>query len=680
MPSIGESSSRFDSNLQMQFLFEPIFSATDDGVLLDTCFDTELANGLAELESFNKHLYRPNTYLHKWWARRCGSTFRLLLKHLVNDQEHRDYYAPGGLEGAVVLDPMMGGGTTIHEAIRLGANVIGADIDPIPILQVRASLSQIELSELTLAFEAFFGKVRQSLEEYYRTVCRVCGSSVEVQYWLCGVRKQCDCGESVQIDQYELRHEKTRTWRICPRCWSVSATPCHCSDDSGKPKLITKKDTRCAQCHRKYRELFDVPFYARYIPIAVFANCPVDGYCLQKVTEADISQIRKADEQRLALAFGSPEDFAVEDGPKSRDLHTHGIHSYLDVFSSRQLLYLHAGIEALQSVSGTAKLNLALLLSTSLEFNSMLCGYKGAGSNRPGAIRHVFALHAYSFPYTATENNPVNTNKSSGNLQQLFHDRIERGRRWAVAPLERRPGLGAALVKIDGEQDLGVEVATADELQEGSRRFLLLQGDSRHLSIPDASVDFIVTDPPYYDNVQYSDLARFFRVWLAKFLPAEANWTYNHELSAVAVNPSNGESGFVRVIGGIFKECRRVLRADCGRLVFTFHHWDPNAWAELTIALRQAGFSLLNVYVVISENPISVHINNLNAIRHDAILVLAPRSGTTFRQWELPIEISTANSESFCHSCGKALGNLLNQEASPEDIRSIWGSLVRRTT
>ena len=38
---------------------------------------------------------------------------------------------------------MRGGGTTLHEAIRLGANVVGADIDPIPILQARASLSDM---------------------------------------------------------------------------------------------------------------------------------------------------------------------------------------------------------------------------------------------------------------------------------------------------------------------------------------------------------------------------------------------------------------------------------------------------------------------------------------------------------------------------------------------------------
>src|SRR5262245_7709633 len=106
-------------------------------------FDVDFANAIARVEAFNKHLYRPNTYLHKWWARRCGSTFRLILKYLVENPARRDYYAPGGLEGKLVLDPMMGGGTTLHEAIRLGASVIGADIDPIPVLQARATLATL---------------------------------------------------------------------------------------------------------------------------------------------------------------------------------------------------------------------------------------------------------------------------------------------------------------------------------------------------------------------------------------------------------------------------------------------------------------------------------------------------------------------------------------------------------
>ncbi|MCA9986493.1 MAG: DUF1156 domain-containing protein, partial [Anaerolineales bacterium] len=79
---------------------------------IDADFPVELANELARREVFNKHHYRPNSYLHKWWARRCGTTFRLILKGLVEDEALRDFLAPAGLQGKIILDPMLGGGTT----------------------------------------------------------------------------------------------------------------------------------------------------------------------------------------------------------------------------------------------------------------------------------------------------------------------------------------------------------------------------------------------------------------------------------------------------------------------------------------------------------------------------------------------------------------------------------------
>ena len=59
-------------------------------VPIDTTFPEEEANRLATIESFNKHLFRPNTYLHKWWARRSGTTFRHILKQLVPEAQKSD--------------------------------------------------------------------------------------------------------------------------------------------------------------------------------------------------------------------------------------------------------------------------------------------------------------------------------------------------------------------------------------------------------------------------------------------------------------------------------------------------------------------------------------------------------------------------------------------------------------
>jgi len=650
----------------------------DHSLAIDETFPEAFADELSRREVLNKHLFRPNTYLHKWWARRCGTTFRTILKQFVSNAERRDYYTAGGLEGKIVVDPMMGGGTTLHEAIRLGANVIGADIDPIPVVQARATLTQVSLHDLRLAFNSFFAGLYQALGDYFQTECPTCDETLDFQYVLHGLRKSCACGEVVQIDQYVLRQEAERTIRIWPESWQISDDQSEPAGPSQARRLITKAEKVCLSCGQKYQALLDLPYYARYVPVAIAGTCPEHGLFFRPPGDADLARIAQADRKRDTLDFGPLEDFAVKNGPKSGDLIRHNICSYLDLFSSRQLLYLDQAIRQLQDYTGAIKLNLGLLVSTSLDFNTLLCGYKGWYKRRPGAIRHVFALHAYSFPYTALENNPLNPQKSSGNLQILFRDRIERGRQWAVAPVERKIGQAgkSELVRIPGERDGGLEVFEQTELITQEQGFWLVHGDSRALPIDDHSVDLIVTDPPYYDSVQYTDLATFFRVWLAHLLPGEVDWTYDETQSAVATKAIEGNSSFMSVLAGIFVECGRVLKRDVGRMVFTFHHWDPNAWAELTIALKRAGFKLMKAYVVFSEHPISVHINNLNSIKHDSILVLGLDGHKMESRWS-PVEvIDTNDSETFCRQCGLTLGWLLEGTHTADEIRTSWKNMI----
>lgn len=647
---------------------------------IDSSFPEQFADTLSRLEAYNKHLFRPNTYLHKWWARRCGTTFRTILKQFVSDPHRRDYYAPKGLEGKIVLDPMMGGGTTLHEAIRLGASVIGADIDPIPVIQARASLMPLKLSELQSAFQHFFGELYSQIGHFFRTNCPVCSREVDSQYTLYGSRKQCDCGEVVQLDQFDLRHETNRVIRIWPNTWAISDGD---EEPKGLPKsrrLITRDEKSCEQCGQTYRELSDIPYYQRYVPVAVSAVCPEHGYFFRAPSDLDFENIHKADALRASLGFETGNAFSIRNGPKSGDLVRHHIFSYLELFSSRQLLYLEKAIHLLGKYENPIRLNLALLISTSLEFNSLLCGYKGWAQNRPGAIKHVFAHHAYHIPYTAAENNPVNPKKSSGNLQSLYKDRLERGRKWAINPVERQfdANGNVHLFKIQAEFDGGVEVNDAEGLQDGNQKFLLIHGNSNKLPLEDDSIDFIVTDPPYYDSVQYSDLAAFFRVWLAYLLPDEIDWRYYDETqSAVATRRNGLDMQYLTALSGIFVECGRVLKRDAGRLVFTFHHWDPNAWADLTIALKQAGFRLVNSYVLFSENPISIHIQNLNAIKHDSILVLSCDRKEAVYHWMALDKIDTTDSETFCRQCAAALGWLLESNYSPDQIRATWKKMIQ---
>jgi putative DNA methylase len=647
---------------------------------IDQEFDVAFANEIAIFESYNKHLYRPNSYLHKWWARRCGSTFRTILKHLVPDRTKWDYYAAGGLEGVIILDPMMGGGTTLHEAIRLGANVIGADIDPIPLLQVRATLSNAPLGTLIKAFKHLYTALHSNLSPLYQTNCPHCSQACEWQFMVYGLHRQCACREVLTIDSLILRYNSDNSIiHIDPESHAIFhneglvATP----EKQLLYPLIESWEKLCDKCQQPYKDKLDIPYYQRYVPVAVMGDCLTHGFFFNAICHTERLAAAAAESQRELLPF-EPADFAIVPGPKSKSLVDRQINSYLDVYSSRQLVFLHQAIETLPQFDPLISLNLALLISTALEFNSLLCGYKGAKKNRPGAIRHTFAHHAYSFPYTAVENNPLYPQKASGNLQNLFHSRIVRGRQWAAAPEERRIINGKPeKVIVRGETDAGTEVFKFQDLTNSTHRFMLIQGSSITLDLPGNSIDFVVTDPPYFDSVQYGDLAAFFRVWLRKLAPIDVNWQYNLDGAAVDQH-ANGNGQYDRVLGEIFAECHRVLRAN-GRLIFTFHHWNPKGWSALTKALHRSGFVLVNRYVVHSENQSSVHIVNQKALLHDVVLVLAPSDSGIKTEWEMPYQIDLDDSQSFCQECGTMLGWMLNQNLSDEIIDVRWIALLTNT-
>src|SRR5690606_34693792 len=130
-------------------------------------------------------------------------------------------------------------------------------------------------------------------------------------------------------------------------------------------------------------------------------------------------------------------------------------------------------------------------------------------------------------------------------------------------------------------------------------------------------------------------------------LPDEADWSYDVSTAAVSSERDGDAGQYVGSMSAIFRECRRVLVPEWGRLIFTFHHWQPRAWAALSTALNDAGFVMLNRYVVHAEHPMSVHISKMKALTHDAIFVLAPREDRHQARWERPVTIEARDTYRF---------------------------------
>ena len=122
-------------------------------------------------------------------------------------------------------------------------------------------------------------------------------------------------------------------------------------------------------------------------------------------------------------------------------------------------------------------------------------------------------------------------------------------------------------------------------------------------------VDVIVTDPPYYDAIPYSDAMDFFYVWLRRSIagvssasdqvlttPLGPKWDHESsdgelidDASRFDGNRTRSKENYEDGMARAFKACHSALQKD-GRLVVVFANKQPDAWETLVAALIRAGF------------------------------------------------------------------------------------------
>jgi putative DNA methylase len=124
-------------------------------------------------------------------------------------------------------------------------------------------------------------------------------------------------------------------------------------------------------------------------------------------------------------------------------------------------------------------------------------------------------------------------------------------------------------------------------------------GSSAKTDLPGKSVDLVVTDPPFFDNVHYSELADFFYVWQELYFFGKRRRGVLTTRRAEEVQDTDA-AAFAEKLKAVFLECHRVLRDD-GRMVFSYHHSREDGWAAVALAVLGAGFSLVQSQPVKSE-------------------------------------------------------------------------------
>jgi putative DNA methylase len=639
-------------------------------------FPIEQLNPLSRREANAK---RAIAMLHKWWARRVGCVFRtMILASLIPEEEWRRldeevrradidawtalYYREHPkanpliekyLKDKVVLDPFMGGGTTIVEALRLGCKVIGVDVNPVAWFIVKKSIEPVDLEALDAAFERLKEEVAPDILRYYRTVCPVQTKTSEVSetsevshqadvmyvFWVKKV--QCtNCGRNTRLfSSFRLATKKGKDTVVCPHCYWVGEVEAQTSEvysvvcpDCGRDfhpregwagggKFTCEHCGHVDQAVEWVRRMGRAPEYEMF---ALEYWCPRHGRGYKGAEEFDRELYRKACREFEKEKANLPlPDFETEIPPgyNTQQAIRQGLRHFTDLFNSRQLLGLGRLMQAIREIGDRAVRELMVVtLSDAVNANNMLCKYNVSAAK----LEPLFGHHVYWPPDQPVENNVWGTKYGRGPFSSYFN-KTRRAVEWAQSPRE---------ISTDGwmSMDNGATTSLATQppavVNRASRAWLTARSAEDLSFLVSGSVDAIITDPPYYGNVHYGEIADFFYVWLRAALKDEypefiAPVFQKEAEIEVNQNLGKGDGDYRRGLRQVFQECHRVLKDD-GPLVFTFHHEKAKAWGAVLEAVLEAGFDIKAVWIYHSEPRVGVGFSG-GGIRFDTIVVCRKR-------------------------------------------------------
>jgi len=145
------------------------------------------------------------------------------------------------------------------------------------------------------------------------------------------------------------------------------------------------------------------------------------------------------------------------------------------------------------------------------------------------------------------------------------------------------------------------------------RQVLVSTNSASFTNIPDASVDYIFTDPPFGDNLPYSELNFLWESWLRIY-------TNNSEEAIVSKTQSKGIPEYTKLMSSCFKEYYRVLKP--GRwITVEFHNSRNSVWNAIQEAMGQAGFVVSDVRTLDKKKGTTKQLTyTTGAVKQDLVL------------------------------------------------------------
>ena len=320
------------------------------------------------------------------------------------------------------------------------------------------------------------------------------------------------------------------------------------------------------------------------------------------------------------IPFGLPDEpLPSKDAPGFR-VPLYGLDRWRKLFTNRQLLALGTYVQEIRQAGSKASTFyedsdwgeaitsfLACGFDRMLDFNSTLLSWIISVE----AIRNVFARYALPMSWDYSE---------------------------AAIPNDVRGGwnmcIDAVCKSLETASTAANQLAPIPSVIQGSA------ASTRHSEL----FDLIVTDPPYYDAIPYSDLMDYFYVWIRRTigdLSPDISDAFRERLGpkwddeisdGELIDDANRFGGdraaskenYERGMAEAFRRCSESLTDD-GRLVIVFANKKPDAWETLVAAVIRAGFVVDGSWPVQTEQAARMRAQSSAALASSIWLVCKKR-------------------------------------------------------
>ncbi|MFX0199378.1 MAG: DUF1156 domain-containing protein [Candidatus Hodarchaeota archaeon] len=523
------------------------------------------------------------------------SPFILKSQHLISNQWQN--------KPPKILDPFSGGGSIPLEALRLGCDTYASDLNPVAVLIGKATLewpqkiASTDLASLVETWAKLIHKeVSGEIDQFYPNDL---DGSIPVGYlWARTIpcpNPMCQA-EMPLIKHFWLARTKTRKIAYKPivnkQLKTISFQIQENQEINFDPSVgtISRAKARCLVCNQvikaeKIRDLAQQGKMTQRMTVVILRLPNKTKKHYRLANDKDLQIFTQAEEflaQKLSSYENKevllPDEELPPVGTLGFGVRQYGMTKWQDLFNLRQRLALITFLERIKATSHMIRQKypeiidtthqpielskiiiayLAIILGRLADKNANLVFYNAYGEK----IEHVFGRTALPMSWDYVE-----LNVFSGANGDWLHQTD-----WVKRFLKNNCWKAFSTSSVN-------------------------QASATNLPFPEESFDAILTDPPYYDNVPYSDLSDFFYVWFKRSLGdlfpnlfATPLTPKSEEIVANKGRQKNPKEFFEEMIGKSFREMYRVLKLE-GIAIIVYAHKSSEGWETVLKALTHAGF------------------------------------------------------------------------------------------